>query len=125
MRFLVDENIARSAVRVLRELGHEVEFVSDGLKGSSDASLSDRAHRADQILVSLDLDFGELAVREHRNFIGVIILRSALFARNPAELAEGLRQCVEDDTRTFAGYLTVIEPGRIRQRALDGDTDDA
>lgn len=121
MRFLLDENIAHAVGDALRAGGHDVEHVRETNRGVCDDVVAQQSRDGRRILITLDLDFGDLAIRDGQSALGVIILRSAFYARSPSELAIRLVQCVDDPTVTIEGHLTIIEPGRIRQRKLDQD----
>lgn len=71
--------------------------------------------------MTLDLDFWELTIGDQRPAAGVIILRSADFARNPGELSEQLIGEIAKLGEALTGHLTNIEPGRVRQRNLEID----
>ena len=60
MRILADENIQRSVVTGLRELGHDVRFARETNQRSPDENLLELATRDRRALVTYDTDFGEL-----------------------------------------------------------------
>ncbi|OEC94397.1 DUF5615 family PIN-like protein [Rhizobium sp. YK2] len=64
MRFLLDENVAKSVCDMLIENGHEAEFVRDLLPaGSADQLVAALAEAQRSILVSHDKDFRSIAPR--------------------------------------------------------------
>ncbi|UYN97606.1 MAG: DUF5615 family PIN-like protein [Enhydrobacter sp.] len=72
------------------------------------------AAREQRILLTFDKDFGELARGSALpRTCGVILLRMPV--AKPGEVGERLAQLVtaRDD---WAGYFSVIEPGRVRMR---------
>jgi predicted nuclease of predicted toxin-antitoxin system len=75
LRLLANENIAAGAVEQLRRLGHDVTCAAELAAGADDADLLTRALSERRVLVTKDKDFGELAVREGRPHVGVILLR--------------------------------------------------
>jgi hypothetical protein len=78
MRFLVNEHIPPTAVRRLRELGHDVLSVKENMAGSADSAVLARAAVEQRVLVTFDKDFGELAFRSRLPAgCGVILLRFA------------------------------------------------
>ncbi len=76
MRVLGLENFPRIAVESLRADGHDVAWVWEDGKGSSDASILERAQIEERIVVTFDKDFGELAFRSRLpSSCGVILFR--------------------------------------------------
>ncbi len=63
MRVLANENIPGPVVTALRQRGHDVLSVKDGMRGASDREILARAQRESRVVVTCDRDFGELAVR--------------------------------------------------------------
>jgi hypothetical protein len=84
--------------------------------GAADEAIPARAVREDQILLTCDKDFGELAQRAGLpTTCGIILFRIPL--RLPALIGARIAQIVigrED----WAGHFSVLEPGRIRMRPL-------
>jgi predicted nuclease of predicted toxin-antitoxin system len=63
MRFLADENFPRPAVELLRSLGHDVRWARAGSPGLKDHALLERAEAESRLLLTLDKDFWQLALR--------------------------------------------------------------
>lgn len=64
MRFMLDENVPRSAQNFLRSLANEVEYIRDLLpEGSVDPLVAFVAEDHSAILVSFDGDFQKIAPR--------------------------------------------------------------
>ncbi|MEK7711200.1 MAG: DUF5615 family PIN-like protein [Planctomycetota bacterium] len=63
MRILANENFPGPVVRALRELGHDVQWVKEIMRGASDVEVLSRAQAEQRILATFDRDFGELAFR--------------------------------------------------------------
>jgi predicted nuclease of predicted toxin-antitoxin system len=61
MRFLADAGISRKTVEFLKQLGHEATHVRTlGLQRASDAQVVEQARTDGSIVLSFDLDFGDL-----------------------------------------------------------------
>lgn len=61
MRFEVDENLPVPCVGQFRDAGHDASSVQDqGLSGAADPRIIEVWANEGRILVSLDLDFGDL-----------------------------------------------------------------
>lgn len=116
MRYLIDENIPAPLVPLLRNAGHDVQEVAAVALGAEDRPVLEQATRGRRVLVSLDLDFGELVFRDRMSGeSGVVLLRLPTHSLQLfLQLAfDGLQS--RDD---WAGHFSVIEPGRIRMTPL-------
>lgn len=119
MRFLVDNALSPLVAHGLANAGHDSVHVRDyGLQGAIDTEIFDRAAVEDRILISMDTDFGTiLALRQTRK-PSVLLLRGAV-PRRPDDqvvlILANLAQLQEDLAR---GAVIVIEPHRVRVRAL-------
>lgn len=75
-KWLTDENIHPEVVRFLEEQGHDVLDVKrEGLAGSSDRTLIQRARNEERVIVAHDRDFGRLVFVQEEPFWGVLFLR--------------------------------------------------
>jgi predicted nuclease of predicted toxin-antitoxin system len=68
MKLLADENMRRDIVDWLRATGHDVAWISESNPGVSDETILDMANRDERMVLSADLDFGELVI--HRGATG-------------------------------------------------------
>lgn len=116
MRLLADENLPRAAVEALLRAGHDVVWVRLSSPGLCDTDVLAQAIRENRILLTFDKDFGDLARATMPGF-GVILFRIRL--SKPADIAKKLVDLIatRDD---WVGHFSVVEPGRIRMRALGG-----
>ena len=64
MRILADENIPRCVVETLRRENHDVAWVRRDAPGATDRKVLARARAGNRLLLTFDMDFGELAFRE-------------------------------------------------------------
>jgi predicted nuclease of predicted toxin-antitoxin system len=62
MRLLVDACLSVRVVQTLRTAGYEVEWVGDWETNPSDEDILTHAYVEGQVIVTLDKDFGTLAV---------------------------------------------------------------
>ena len=117
IRFLANENVPLASVHRLREAGYDVLAVSESLPGTSDADVLSLAHREDRIILTFDRDYGELIYRRGlQPPLGLIHLRFT--PESPYQVAEVLEHLKAIDRLSLAGYYTVVEQDRIRQRPL-------
>ena len=116
MRFLADENFPAAAVTAIRAAGHDVHWVRIAAPGMNDDDVLAWAARDRLVLLTFDRDFGELARRSALpKECGVVLFRVSI--TNPVDVGQRLASLVmsRDD---WTGHFSVIEPGRIRMRAL-------
>ena len=74
MRLLLDTCLSGKAKSELEALGHDVVWSGDWPKDPGDDELLAWAHQEKRILVTLDKDFGELAVAHGKPHHGIIRL---------------------------------------------------
>ena len=116
MRLLVNENISRSVIRVLREKGHNVTSVKEELRGKPDEIVLARAQKERRLVVTQDKDFGELAFRVLLPATcGVIIFR--LSGSDPEHDNRRIVEVLES-RKDWTGHFAVVTDTQIRIRAL-------
>ena len=119
MRFLIDNALSPVVAIELNRAGHDAVHVRDlGMQAASDEEIFDRARTKERVVVSADTDFGTLLAARKEISPSVILFRhgsqhrpsdqAALLKNNLPQLVSAL----ED------GGIVVIEPDRIRIRAL-------
>jgi len=73
---LTDENISPEVVAALRDRGLDIQTAVElGLAGGADSALLRCAGSLNRVVLTHDVDFGLLAVRQGIPFVGVIFLR--------------------------------------------------
>jgi len=77
LRFLMDACVGAPATRALRDLGADVVSVRDIQHDLDDPAILDLARGDDRIVVTTDLDFGELVFALGRPHAGVLRVRWA------------------------------------------------
>ncbi|MDX1418491.1 MAG: DUF5615 family PIN-like protein [Rubricoccaceae bacterium] len=117
MQLVADENIPHLCVERLRAAGHDVTPIADTHPGADDHEVLALAGREERVLLTEDGDFGTLVYAQLESPpVGVIYLR--LGSAKPEAVAEALVEVLERTDLEIAGRLTVVEPGRVRQRPL-------
>ena len=116
-RLLADENIPQPAVRALRAAGHDVHAILEDARGAPDEQVLAAARAQSRILLTFDLDMGQL-VFERRLGVppGIIVIRDV-----PSTLVDTVQLIVallDRQDLTFEGQFTVVTGERIRQRPL-------
>jgi predicted nuclease of predicted toxin-antitoxin system len=116
MQFLANENFPLDAVEALRKEGHDVAWIRTDAPGSKDPDILKRAVAENRILLTFDKDFGDLAFQFGLPAsCGIVLFR--LQASSSAALAIMVVAALTSRT-DWAGHFSVVEPGRIRVRAL-------
>ena len=113
MELLLDACVWGGAGAVLREHGYDVIWIGDWEMDPGDSEVLRIAHESNRILVTLDKDFGELAVLHeapHRGIVRLVDVR----ARQQAEVC--IRVLDTYGARLRAGAIVTADYGRIRIR---------
>lgn len=113
MRVLLDACVWGGAKELLSSAGHDVVCAADWGEDPGDEELLARSHSEHRALITLDKDFGELAVVQGQAHSGIIRL-VGIPARRQGEIAVwALRQYEAD---IVAGALLTIDSRRTRIR---------
>ena len=76
MRFLIDEDLPRSAGDLLRQYGHEAIDVRDiGLRGSKDPEIAAYAQKNGLSLLTGDFDFSDIRKYPPKQYNGLVDLK--------------------------------------------------
>jgi predicted nuclease of predicted toxin-antitoxin system len=118
MRFLADMGIARSVVLWLRDQGHDaVHLLDQGLEKMSDRSHFDKAAAENRIVLTFDLDFGEIVALSAGRTTSVVPFRLQNARRE--HVVARLRRCLDDtESALLAGAIVIVEESRLRIRHL-------
>jgi predicted nuclease of predicted toxin-antitoxin system len=103
----------------LREAGHDVRWVGDWAEDPGDEEILRVAFEQRRILVTLDKDFGELAVVRGLPHAGILRLVDISASQQAAVCLVALAaygQAFE------AGAIVTAEPGRLRIRGPEDGT---
>ena len=118
MKFLADMGISQTVARRLRESGHDAVHLRDeGLQRLQDLDILEKARQQERIILTFDLDFGELLAVSRASVPSVIIFRLTTTVPEfvSARLLSVLSECGED---LNAGAIVTIEDNRYRLRQL-------
>ena len=113
MRLLLDACVWGGALEELRAAGHQVVWAGQWDESPSDAEILARAHGDSQVLVTLDKDFGELAVVRRQPHAGIVRLVHVSARRQGPVCSEVLARYADE---LQAGAILTVEPGRVRIR---------
>ena len=110
---LLDSCVWGGAVRELGKLGHHAQWSGDWDRDPGDRAILEAAHCQGWILVTLDKDFGELAIVQGLPHSGIIRL-SGFRAIQMAAVIHHLLTSYEDEL--LDGAIITATPERVRIR---------
>jgi predicted nuclease of predicted toxin-antitoxin system len=118
MRFLADMGVSMRVVEWLRSSGHDAIHLRDeGLQNLPNGEIFRKAIRERRVLLTFDLDFGEIVAGSRGVSISVILFR----LRNTRAdfLVQRLKSVLEQSTKDLAeGAVVLVEDGRYRVRKM-------
>lgn len=118
MRFLSDVGISRSTTVELRQRGHDVLHLrEEGLQRLPDDRILDLAQHEQRIVLTFDLDFGDLLALGTHSFPSVVIFR--LQDQTPDSVTPRLLRLIDERKDELeAGAIVIVEDQRYRLRRL-------
>jgi len=118
MKFLADMGISPITVAWLNQQGHDAKHISEErLHKLSDREIFDKAGRENSIVLTTDLDFGEIALSASDVKVSVIIFRQE--NRTPASINQYLEKVIDTAKAELEkGAIMIAQEGRIRIRHL-------
>jgi predicted nuclease of predicted toxin-antitoxin system len=116
MQLVADENVPGPVIDRLRADGHVIHAISEMSAGLHDTGVLATSHAMALVLITHDRDFGELAVRQGLPVSGVILLEVERLSLGSQ--IERISQCLSVPETEWVGYFTVLDPSRLRRRAL-------
>jgi len=113
VKLLLDSGVSRTAHRMLEEAGHEVESVRDWDVDPGDDEILARAFLAGQTVITIDKDFGQLAVYGGHPHVGIARLVELPVLLQASLCVKALDIHGQDLSR---GAVVTVEASRIRIR---------
>jgi predicted nuclease of predicted toxin-antitoxin system len=118
MRFLADMGVSQKVVEWLRTNGHDAVHLRDeGLQRLPNGEIFQKAGREQRIVLTFDLDFGEILASSAGQIVSVVLFRlrntrtdfviqriDAVLSKSSSELSQGA--------------IVIVEDGRHRVRKL-------
>lgn len=116
MNLLADENVDADIVAWLREEGHDVVWAAEKARRMSDSALLKLARSENRIMLTFDLDFGELIYRQGELSFGLLLMRfRAKLQKDRLRLLQRHWPAIESH---LAGSYVVVSSRKIRVRPL-------
>ena len=118
MRFLADMGVDWRIVQWLRQRGHDAKHLrEEGLHRLPDGEIFAKAVAEDRVILTFDLDFGEIAALTRGSKASVVLFRLHN-TRTPHVIAR-LAAVLADSTDALQkGAVVVVEESRHRVRFL-------
>ncbi len=121
MRLLLDTCVSGKAADELRAAGHDVEWTGDWPEDPGDEEILAHANADGRTLVTLDKDFGELAIVHRQPHCGILRVAAFSVAAHAKVVAQAL---VQFGAELKQGAVVTAEPGRLRIRPPESDSDE-
>ncbi len=113
MRLLLDTCVWGGALLPLRTAGHDVIWSGEWPEDPGDEEILVTAHREERIFVTLDKDFGELAVVRRVPHHGIV----RLVGLNTAQIAPVIQSILlQYGDELLRGALITVDNKRVRLR---------
>lgn len=119
MKFKLDENLPAAAGKVLSDGGHDVSTaLQEQLGGKPDAGIAETCKREQRVLITLDIDFGNIQLYPPAEYPGLVVLRLAL--QDMPNILNVLARLLDRFKRDpLSGRLWVVDEHRVRIRPGD------
>jgi predicted nuclease of predicted toxin-antitoxin system len=105
-------------VECLRREKHDVLWINEFRPGESDENILDLSFSESRVLLTEDWDFGELVVRYGKQAHGVVIIALPAIGGRLEPTAKMVAEKLNEFGEGLVGYLTILEPGRVRRRRI-------
>lgn len=116
MKVLLDTCVGRRVRQALESAGHDVAIAPEDDVDPGDQEILRRAHREERVVITLDKDYGELAIVHRIPHSGILRLVNLSVAQQASTCLHVLQLHGEE---LAAGSLLTAEPGRLRIRPPD------
>jgi len=122
VKLLLDTCVWGKSADELRAAGHDVVWAGDWTEDPGDQEILARAAAEERVVVTLDKDFGNLAIVRGLRHCGLVRIVD-ISARRQGSVIRHVLQHYGDELQ--AGAVVTASPGRVRIRPPDQETDAA
>lgn len=121
MKLKLDENLSHHLAPTLSSLGHDVKTTAEeGLLSRPDTDVAAAAKNEGRLLLTLDLEFGDLRKYPPGTHPGVILFRPRTYG--PLAVNRFVEEFIRNSKlELFAGSVVVVDPDRVRVRRPEGE----
>lgn len=116
MKLLLDTCVWGGAIKTLEACGNDVVWTGNWPEDPGDEEILTMAHDEARILVTLDKDFGELAIIKGKPHSGILRLVN-LSAKQQGSVCLRVIDAYAQELQS--GAIITAEPGRVRIRPPD------
>jgi predicted nuclease of predicted toxin-antitoxin system len=116
VKLLLDACVWGGAKAYLENKGHDVLWAGDWSEDPGDRKILERAYSEGRVLVTLDKDFGELAVFQGIPHSGILRLVD-ISSTNQGPVCNRVVSAYASEL--MPGTIVTVEPGRVRIRPPD------
>ena len=116
MKLLLDTCVWGGLKEPLGAAGHDVVWTGDWPEDPGDEEILEQAHEEGRVLITLDKDFGELAIVRGTPHGGILRLVALSTEQQVTVCLAALRRYAQE---LEAGSIVTAETGRIRVRPPD------
>ena len=115
MRFLGDMGVSLRVLEWLRQQGHDAKHLrEENLQQLPDRNIFQKAAEENRVILTFDLDFGEIVARSRGKRTGVILFR--LSNTRAAHVIERLEVLLSGLKPWPANSVVIVEENRYRVR---------
>ncbi len=116
MKLLLDACVWGGAKLVLQAEGYDVHWAGDWDTDPGDEAILTRAYQEGRVLITLDKDFGELAIVHRQPHCGIVRL-VGFRAQEQGRVCSQILKTYEHELNQ--GALITVEPDRVRIRYME------
>jgi len=113
MKLMLDTGVSGSAARHVRTAGHDVTWTAEWDRDPGDQQILMTALKENRVVITLDKDFGELAIVYRIPHYGIIRLAGISAIEQGATIDDVLKRYGPE---LLGGAIVTVEPGRVRVR---------
>ena len=113
MKLLLDTCVSGLAAAYLADLGHDVTWMGSESPDPGDEAIIERAFREQRVLITIDKDFGELAIVHGRRHAGILRLAGFSSKEQGPRCHLALSRIGPE---LEGGAIGTLERGRLRVR---------
>lgn len=112
----LDENLSVLLKRTLSAMGYDVRTAAEEeLIGRPDIEIASAAHREERVLLTLDLEFGDLRKHPPGQHPGIVLFRPR--SLGPMTVNQFIERFLRSaDLEDFPGCIIIVDPSKVRVR---------